>query len=285
MKFTRNLKRSTAVLGDALDVLGRLPTSSFDACIVDPPYNMSKKKGLSWAFSKHVTMQETWDRFSKEEYFGFSFKWISEMCRVVKPNGNLFLFGTYHNIYTLGFILQQLDRKVLNSIIWVKPNAQPNITCRMLTESSEQIVWACNNTIKEASKWTFHYQAMKQFNEGKQLRNVWSLPLTPRSERVGGHPSQKPLALIERLIQLGTNPGDWILDPFAGVGTTGLAALNQDRKFLIVEKLNRYFKAQKERFDKAGNGKSVDYVRASELGKPVATQRRHKVAVQQAPLL
>ncbi len=133
------LKKSTSVLGDALDVLARLPNSSFDACIADPPYNMSKKKGLGWAFSKHVTMEEAWDRFSKEEYFGFCFKWITEVCRVVKPNGNLFLFGTYHNIYTMGFILQQLDLKILNSIVWVKPNAQPNITCRMFTHMNIEI--------------------------------------------------------------------------------------------------------------------------------------------------
>jgi len=264
------LKKSTSVLGDALDVLARLPNSSFDACIADPPYNMSKKKGLGWAFSKHVTMEEAWDRFSKEEYFGFCFKWITEVCRVVKPNGNLFLFGTYHNIYTMGFILQQLDLKILNSIVWVKPNAQPNITCRMLTESSEQIVWATNNTNKDASHWTFDYQRAKTFNEGKQLRNIWSMPVTAKSERVGGHPSQKPLALLERLVVLGTNPGDWILDPFAGVGTTAVAALKNDRKFLVVEKLTRYTKAQKERFQKIDKLSQVDFITAKDLGKSLS---------------
>ncbi len=272
------LKRSTCVLGDALDVLGRLPNSSFDACIVDPPYNMSKKKGLTWAFSKHVTMQESWDQFTKEEYFGFSFRWISEVCRVVKPNGNLFLFGTYHNIYTLGFILQQLDRKVLNSIVWVKPNAQPNITCRMLTESSEQMVWACNNSNKDASKWTFNYQDAKAFNEGKQLRNVWTMPLTPRKERVAGHPSQKPLALLERVVLIGTSPGDWILDPFSGVGTTAVAAHKHGRKFLVVEKLNRYIKAQKDRFAALDNGSDVDFKKASDLKSPAKAKPSKKPA-------
>src|ERR1700722_11026876 len=108
------IKKSTSFLGDALEVLKHMPTHFFDVCIADPPYNMSKKKGLAWAFSKHVTMQESWDQFSKDEYFQFSLDWLSEVCRVVKPNGNLFVFGTYHNIYTLGFILQHLDRKFLN---------------------------------------------------------------------------------------------------------------------------------------------------------------------------
>src|SRR5471030_1994500 len=111
--------QSACVLGDSLDLLTRLPAGYFDACIADPPYNMAKKKGLAWAFSSHVTMQETWDQFSDDDYFRFSVEWLTETRRVLKPNGNLFVFGTYHNIYTLGFILQQMDLKILNSIIWV----------------------------------------------------------------------------------------------------------------------------------------------------------------------
>jgi site-specific DNA-methyltransferase (adenine-specific) len=252
-------KKSTSILGEALDVLRGIPTHSFDACIADPPYNMSKKKGLAWAFSRHVTMQENWDQFSKGEYFQFSYEWLSEVCRVVKPNGNLFVFGTYHNIYTLGFILQQLDRKVLNSIIWQKPNAQPNITCRMLTESTEQLIWACNNTQKQASGWRFNYADAKKINGGKQMRNVWSIPLTPRSERVGDHPTQKPESLLERIVQVATAPGDWVLDPFAGVGTTGVAAARSGRNFVLIEKQSRYQEAQKSRFDKAGYASHVLY--------------------------
>ena len=266
------MKKSISVFGDALQVLRELPTGTFDACIADPPYNMSKKKGLSWAFSKHVTMQESWDRFSKEEYFGFCFQWLSEVCRVVKPNGNLFVFGTFHNIYTLGFILQQLDRKVLNSIIWVKPNAQPNITCRMLTESSEQLIWACNNTAKAASKWTFHYQEAKKFNGGKQLRNIWSIPITPKRERVSGHPSQKPESILDRLVTLATHPGDWILDPFAGVGTTGISALRHGRHFFLIEKQSRYVTAQKQRFKAAGSLQKVRFQKGSTPRKPPRTQ-------------
>ncbi len=248
------LKTSLSLKGDSLALLPRIPTASVDVCIADPPYNMSKKKGLAWAFSSHVTMQENWDRFSDDDFFGFTATWIKEVTRIVKPNGNILLFGTYHNIYLMGFILQQLDRKILNSIIWTKPNAQPNITCRMLTESTEQIVWAANHTNKKATNWTFQYHAGKEMNGGKQLRNHWAYPVTARSERVAGHPTQKPLALIERLILLFSHPGDVVLDPFAGVGTTGIAGHKHKRKCLLIEKETKYFNAQKSRFKKAKLG-------------------------------
>jgi len=263
------MNKSRSILGDALEELRRMPSGVFDCCIADPPYNMSKRKGLSWAFSSHVTMQEGWDRFSKEEYFHFSFQWMTEMCRVVKPNGNLFVFGTYHNLYTQGFILQQLDRKVLNSIVWLKPNAQPNITCRMLTESSEQLVWACNNTLRDAKHWTFNYAVAKEMNGGKQMRNVWSIPLTPKRERVAEHPTQKPLALMERLILLATKPGDVVIDPFAGSGTTGVAAERHGRRCVLIEKLPKYFDAQKARFAAEGMKSRVVFTKA----KPVKAKR------------
>ncbi len=139
--------------GDCLDVMRLWPDHCVDHCITDPPFNMSKKKGLGWAFSSHVTMQETWDMFSRDQYLRFTGDWIQEVTRVVKPNGNIFVFGSYHNIYTIGFALQQLNLKILNSIVWFKPNAQPNITIRMLTESTEHIIWACNNTIDKAKNW------------------------------------------------------------------------------------------------------------------------------------
>lgn len=255
--------QSACVLGDSLDLLTRLPEAAFDACIADPPYNMSKKKGLAWAFSKHVTMQETWDRFGSEEYVDFCRKWLTEMCRVVKPNGNLFLFGTYHNIYTMGFLLQRFDLKILNSIIWVKPNAQPNITCRMLTESSEQMIWACNNPVKKATNWCFNYAEAKALNGGKQMRNVWEYPLTPKRERLG-HPSQKPEALLRRIVTIGTSPGDLVLDPFSGAGTTGFAALLEGRRFFQIERDPKYLQVQKERFTRAERASEVAFLEADE---------------------
>lgn len=251
----RDPKRRVAcesILGDALQALKALPSASFDACITDPPYNMSRKKGLAWAFSSHVTMQEEWDRFTPGEYVTFCREWLREVCRVVRPNGNILVFGTFHNIYTTGAILHELDRRILNSIVWAKPNAQPNITCRTLTESTEQIVWACNETRARATGWTFNYAKAKRLNGGKQMRNFWIRAVTPRQERRAAHPTQKPLDLMEKLILLFTRKGDRVLDPFAGVGTTGLAAARHGRSCTLIEREARYVAAQRERFLEAG---------------------------------
>jgi site-specific DNA-methyltransferase (adenine-specific) len=200
--------------GDCLETLSQWEDQSFHSCITDPPYNIARnRKGLAWAFSSHVTIDSEWDRFSPEDYEEFTTAWLKEVSRTVKPNGNIFIFGSYHNIYTIGAIAARLDMRIINSIIWAKPNAQPNITCRMLTESTEQVLWLCNNTNKKAKNWTFHYDDMKALNQGKQMRNFWEIPVTPQRERVHGkHPSQKPLKLMERLVLCGTNRGDRVLD-------------------------------------------------------------------------
>ena len=231
--------------GDAIEVMRSWPDGCVDHCIADPPFNMSKRKGLGWAFSSHVTMQEGWDRFSEDDFFRFNVDWLREACRVVKPNGNIIVFGTYHNIYQLGFILQSgLNRRILNSIIWYKPNAQPNITARMLAESTEQLIWAVNGAPAgrgKAAKWTFNYWDAKALNDGKQLRNLWEFPVTPKSERKNGaHPSQKPLGLLERLVLVATRSGDLVLDPFGGAGTLALAADRHGRGWLLIESVAEY---------------------------------------------
>lgn len=135
--------------GDCLGIMPKFPDKVFDCCIADPPFNMSKKKGLDWAFSSHVTMQEQWDIFTKDEYFKFTLDWINEVKRIVKKNGNIFVFGSFHSIFTIGFILQNiLNLRIITQIVWYKPNAQPNITCRMFTESTEFIIWAVNSPNK-----------------------------------------------------------------------------------------------------------------------------------------
>ena len=164
--------------GDTLEMMQQWEDKSFHACVTDPPYNIARdRKGLSWAFSSHVTIDSEWDRFSNDEYEQFTTAWLKEVCRLVKENGNIFIFGSYHNIYTIGAIAARMDLRIINSIIWAKPNAQPNITCRMLTESTEQILWLCNNTNKKAKNWTFNYQDMKELNGGKQMRNFWEVPV------------------------------------------------------------------------------------------------------------
>ncbi len=228
--------------GDCLKILPQFSDGVFDCCIADPPFNMSKKKGLGWAFSSHITMQAQWDMFTRDDYFQFTFDWIQEVKRVVKTNGNLFIFGSFHSIFTIGFILQNvLNLRIITQIVWYKPNAQPNITCRMFTESTEFIIWAVNNDKQKAKNWTFNYQAMKAMNNNKQMRNMWEIPLTKKSERrYGNHPSQKPEAIIERLILAGTNEGDIILDPFSGTGTTGVIAEKHKRSWVMIEKEGSY---------------------------------------------
>ncbi|MEI6791435.1 MAG: site-specific DNA-methyltransferase [Myxococcaceae bacterium] len=237
--------------GESVAVMKAWPSAFFESCITDPPYNIAKdRKGLSWAFSSHVTIQDDWDRFSTSEYETFTANWLAEVCRVTKPNGNIFIFGSYHNIYTIGAIAARMDLRVVNSIIWAKPNAQPNITCRMFTESTEQILWICNNTNKKAKKWTYNYQHMKELNGGKQMRNYWEIPLTPQRERVHGkHPSQKPLRLMERLVLAGTNVGDSVLDCFTGSGSTLLACDRLERRWVGIERDPVYCDIAHKRID------------------------------------
>ena len=250
-RITEDIPVNKIISGDCLDILPSFPDGIFDCCVTDPPFNMSKKKGLGWAFSSHVTMQEQWDIFSKDEYFQFTVNWIREVLRVLKTNGNLFIFGSFHCIFTIGFILQNIfDRRIISQIVWYKPNAQPNITCRMFTESTEFIIWAVNNESKKAKNWTFNYEVMKAMNSNKQMRNMWEIPLTPKSERKHGkHPSQKPLAVVNRIVLAGTNEGDLILDPFSGSGTTAVVAEMHKRKWIMIEKDDTYNQIAKMRID------------------------------------
>ena len=248
------------ITGDCLDVMRGWPDGCIDHCIVDPPFNIGSgsgrknRAGLGWAFSSHVTMQERWDDFTKDDFYRFNERWLREVCRVVRPNGNILVFGTYHNIYQLGHILQdRIERRVLNSVVWFKPNAQPNITARTLTESTEQIIWAVNETPAKATGWTFNYWDAKEMNGGKQMRNLWQFPVTSTKERAAGkHPSQKPLALLERAVLLATKPGDLVLDPFGGAGTLALAAAKHGRDWLLIENVPEYAAIAQRRIEAAG---------------------------------
>jgi len=242
------------IIGDCLKKFKAIKSNSIDLIFADPPYNMSKKQGLGWKYSKHVTMQEGWDMFSKDDFLKFNKEWISESLRVLKPGGSLWVSGSFHNIYQLGFILQQFDDiKINNSIVWFKPNAQPNISCRMFTESCEHLIWAVKNNDKK-KRWTFNYELAKnkiedQLNpKGKQTRNVWSIPLTPRKEKwAGEHPTQKPEELLRRIILSSTRKGDIVLDPFTGSGTTNFVAKILGRKSIGIEKDKKYVAIAKKR--------------------------------------
>jgi len=149
------------ILGDALKVLKSITDNSIDLIFADPPYSMSKKNGLGWKYSKHITMQESWDMFSKDDYFKFNFEWLKEAERILKHGGSLWVCGSFHNIYQTGFIIQNYtDMKVNNNIVWFKPNAQPNITCRMFTESTEHLIWASKKG--NGKKWKFNYDWTKK---------------------------------------------------------------------------------------------------------------------------
>ncbi len=244
------------IQGDSLKVLKEIPDCSVDLVFADPPYNMSKKKGLGWKYSKHITMQEEWDMFSKDEYFKFNKEWLKECFRVLKSGGSLWVSGSFHNIYQTGFIIQEFfpDIKINNSIVWFKPNAQPNISCRFFTESTEHLIWASKNG--DGKKWKFNYKLSKQIEDslnpkGKQTRNVWSIPLTPKKEKwAGAHPTQKPEELLRRIILSCTNEGDTILDPFVGSGTTSIVAKNHGRNSIGIEVNKKYVNIIKKRFKK-----------------------------------
>ncbi len=243
------------MIGDCLEGLKKLPSESIDLVFADPPYNMSKKRGLGWKYSKHITMQEEWDIFSKDEYFQFNQKWIKECLRVLKHGGSFWVCGSFHNIYQVGFILQNLeDVKINNSIVWFKPNAQPNITCRFFTESTEHLIWASKNG--NGKKWKFNYESTKNLIEdrlnpkGKQTRNVWAIPLTPKEEKwAGAHPTQKPIELLRRIILACTDEGDTVLDPFLGSGTTSVAAKILKRNSVGIEKEKKYLDIIRKRLN------------------------------------
>lgn len=242
--------------GDCLEELKKLPENSVDLIFADPPYGLAKKKGLGWAFSSHVTLEESWDIFSKDEFFKFNIQWIAECIRVLKHGGSFWVCGSFHNIYQLGFILQHFDAKINNSIVWFKPNAQPNITCRMFTESCEHLIWAVKNHSK--TKWVFNYEDTKKNIEdslnpkGKQTRNVWSIPLTPIKEKwAGEHPTQKPIELLRRIIMSSSKINDLVLDPFVGSGTTSVVAKSINRSSIGIDREKKYLDIAKKRLSQA----------------------------------
>jgi len=266
-KFTIN--NQTLLLGDSLNILPTLK-KQFDACITDPPYNISgydHKKEIGWLKSnkfwteqkKFYKIDESWDKFSNGDYERFTEEWLKMACCLVKKNGNIIIFGTYHNIYKIGYLLEKLDKKIINSIVWYKRNAFPNITQRMLCESTEHIIWAVNNSQKNASNWIFNYNFLKSINHGKQMRNVWDIPSTPQNEKeFGKHPSQKPVKVIEKLIIGFTNKGDNILDPFMGSGTIPLVCMLHDRESLCIENNEDYYNLAVKRLKGSNKNKNVD---------------------------
>jgi len=237
------------VLGDCLEVLPEWPDECVDMIFADPPYNLSND-GFTCHAGRAVSVNKgQWDRSRGfEEDFEFHKQWIHACWRVLKPNGTIWISGTYHSIYACGFALQLLGYHILNDICWYKPNASPNLSCRYFTASHETVIWARKS---KKAKHTFNYQEMKTGHfprdflkkPGKQMRSVWAIstPL-PAEKKFGKHPTQKPVALLDRIVRASTHPGEIVVDPFMGSGTTGVAALPLGRKFVGIEKEEEHFR-------------------------------------------
>jgi len=234
--------------GDMLAMLDQhVADGSVDMIFADPPYNLSND-GFTCQGGRMVSVNKgDWDRSrGPQADFEFHRTWIAACHRKLRPGGTIWISGTYHSIYQCGYALQMGGWHVLNDVSWFKPNASPNLSCRMFTASHETLVWA--RTSKK-DKHVFNYEAMK-FGDwpqdkikvpDKQMRSVWHIPLTKKSEKkFGRHPTQKPEALLERIVLASTNPGDVVLDPFTGSGTTGVAAVRHGRRFIGIDMDSEY---------------------------------------------
>lgn len=233
--------------GDAIETLNQLPDESVDLIFADPPYNLSND-GFTCHAGKRVSVNKgKWDKSQGiDSDSEFHYSWIEACNRVLKPNGSLWISGTYHSIYVCGYALQKQGWHIINDICWYKPNAAPNLSCRMFTASHETLLWV--KKTKEA-KHTFNYEAMKfgDFPDDiikkpeKQMRSVWAIG-TPKNgeKKYGKHPTQKPESLLDRIIIASSNEGDIILDPFCGSATTGVSALRHQRKFIGIDSEQEY---------------------------------------------
>ena len=240
-------QNSKIYLGDSIEVMNILPENSIDMIFADPPYNLSND-GFTVHAGKRVSVNKgSWDKSKGvSEDFEFHQKWINACKRILKPNGTIWISGTYHSIFACGFALQSQNWRILNDISWFKPNAAPNLGCRMFTASHETLIWASKD---KKSKNTFNYDAMKNGSfpsdvikkDGKQMRSVWAIG-TPKNEekKFGKHPTQKPIELLRRIVLASTNKNDVILDPFCGSATTGIAALTLGRKFIGIDQEKNY---------------------------------------------
>lgn len=242
------------IQGDCLAIMKDMQPESFDFIFADPPYHLSNG-GFSVQSGKQVSVNKgDWDTSAGiEADFAFHQTWIEQCLQLLTKDGSLMISGSYHSIYSCGSILQKLGARIINEIVWFKPNGAPALGGRNFTASHETIIWASKS---KKSKHTFNYQESKNFdhqgdslkNLGKQMRSVWSIPSTPSSEkRHGKHPTQKPLRLLERIVTLCTNPGDKVLDPFCGSGTTGVAAITLGRHFVGLEQDSMYVELAKKR--------------------------------------
>jgi len=241
-------------------LIAKYPAGRFDMIFADPPYFLSNG-GITCHAGKMVKVDKgQWDKSKGSELnHEFNIAWLSRCQKILKPNGSIWVSGTHHVIHSVGYAMQQLGMKLLNDITWEKPNPPPNLSCRYFTHSTETIIWAAKN---EKSKHCFNYDVMREINAGKQMKSVWSFTAPNGGEKnFGKHPTQKPVALLERIIQASTNEGDLILDPFSGSSTTGVAAIKQKRKFVGIEMESEFLNLSEKRLKQSINSKksSLDF--------------------------
>jgi len=247
-----NLPLDQVLVGDCRQILTEIPENSIDLVFADPPYNL-QLEGELWRpnLTRVDAVDDDWDQFeSFNQYDRFTRDWLSACRRVLKPTGTLWVIGSYHNIYRVGKILMDLNFWFLNDVVWVKANPMPNFRGVRYTNAHETLLWMQK---EKGAKYTFNYRAMKSLNDDLQMRSDWYIPICTGKERLKGadgekaHPTQKPEALLYRVILSSSNPGDVVLDPFFGTGTTGAVARKLHRHFIGVEVEQEYAELARER--------------------------------------
>jgi modification methylase len=249
----RILPRNQILRGNCIEVMQGLPAASVDLVFADPPYNLQLEGELSRPDQSRVdAVDDDWDKFASfASYDTFTRDWLSAARRVMKPDATIFIIGSYHNIFRVGAIMQDLGFWILNDIVWRKANPMPNFRGRRFTNAHETLIWASRSA--DAKAYTFNYEALKAGNEDCQVRSDWFFPICTGAERLKDaagrktHPTQKPEALLHRVLVSTTKPGDVVLDPFFGTGTTGAAAKRLRRAFVGVERDEGYIRAAETR--------------------------------------
>jgi len=249
-----DLPLDTVLVGDCITVMAALPPASVHAIFADPPYNLQLCGTLHRPDNSEVDgVDAEWDRFpDPAAYDAFTRAWLAEARRVLRRDGTLWVIGSYHNIFRVGAALQDLGFWILNDIIWRKSNPMPNFRGRRFTNAHETLIWAAR---EKGSRYRFNYEAMKSLNDDVQMRSDWTFPICTGPERLRDaagaklHPTQKPEALLHRVILACTNPGEVVLDPFFGTGTTGAVAKRLGRRFIGIERDEAYVRAARARID------------------------------------
>lgn len=239
--------------GDCIEILKSLPENSVDLIFADPPYNLQLQNDLYRPNMTRVdAVNDGWDKFEGfAEYDEFTREWLSACQRVLKATGTIWVIGSYHNIYRVGGIMQDLGFWILNDIVWTKNNPTPNFRGVRFTNAHETMIWAQK---KKGAKYTFHHQSLKALNDDLQMRSDWYLPIVTGKQRLKlngkkAHSTQKPEALLYRVIMASSNPGDVVLDPFFGTGTTGAVAKKLGRQWIGIERDRKYIRVAQERVD------------------------------------